>query len=136
MIVVDTNIVAYALIQGEKTQLAHLAIRKDAQWRLPPLWRYEMLNVLAVYVQHRGCSLAQALELWEEAVRRFESCERNISLSQALQIAAKYRMSAYDAQFIALALSLGVRCLTEDRLLLNTFPGVAVSLREFCQAQE
>ena len=50
----------------------------------------------------------------------------------ALELAARHNVSAYDAQFMALAVTLGVRCVTQDRALLRAFPQIAVSMRAFC----
>jgi hypothetical protein len=44
-------------------------------------------------------------------------------------------LSTYDGQFIALALEMGVPCVTEDRELQEKFPGVAVSMEEFLEPQ-
>ena len=47
MIVVDVNVVAYLLIAGDKPSLAQQAWERDSHWRVPALWRHEMLNILA-----------------------------------------------------------------------------------------
>jgi len=51
VIVVDVNVVAYFLIEGEHTERARELWRRDPDWRLPPLWRHEYLNVLATFVR-------------------------------------------------------------------------------------
>lgn len=66
MIVVDTNVVAYLLIQGEQTEAARAALALDAEWAAPMLWRSELCNVLALYVRQRHLTLAAAA-----AVQRF-----------------------------------------------------------------
>ncbi len=38
---------------------------------------------------------------------------------------------AYDGQFIALAMEMGIPCITEDRELQKKFAGVALSMDEF-----
>ncbi len=45
MIVVDTNVVAYFLIDGPQTPNAEHALIKDPDWFAPPLWRSEFHNV-------------------------------------------------------------------------------------------
>ena len=132
MIVVDTNLVAYALIEGAHTALAFQARKKDAEWRLPVLWQHEFLNILATCVHHAGMEPHEAFTIWDRGLTLFAPCERLVDMTLALHLALIHRVSAYDAQFIALAQSLNVVCLTEDRRLLKTFPHRTMSLRQFC----
>lgn len=132
MIVVDTNIIAYAYIQGDYTKLAHRVRESDPQWRLPTLWRHEFLNLLSVYVQHGGCQLERALELWTSAVNNLSPCEQTVDMAAVLKLACEYKLAAYDAQFIVLAQSLLIPCVTEDKSLLQKFPGLAMTMQDFC----
>jgi predicted nucleic acid-binding protein len=134
VIVVDTNVVAYALIEGIHTELARGVRELDPDWRLPELWQHEYLNILATYARQGGLSVKAAQRLWREAVRALGPMTMPADLSAALDLAVEHGVSAYDAQFIVLAVSLGVPCITEDRLLLRAFPKVAISMRAFCGA--
>ena len=136
MIVVDTNVIAYSMIQGEYTSLAQQVRRLDSEWRLPSLWRHEFLNVLAVFVQHGGTQAQEALLLWHKTVDLLSPCEQAVNLPMVLQLAIDYKITAYDAQFIALAISLNARCVTEDRGLLKAFPQIAISMKNFCSLQK
>jgi len=51
VIVSDTNLVAYLLINGDHTATARAVYQRDPDWRLPPLWRAEFLNVLTTTVR-------------------------------------------------------------------------------------
>ena len=51
LIVVDTNVICYALISGDKTDLALQVDKQDASWNVPLLWRHEFLNVLATSIR-------------------------------------------------------------------------------------
>ena len=44
MIVVDTNLVSYLLIEGKRTVEARQVRQRDPDCVLPPLWRGEFLN--------------------------------------------------------------------------------------------
>ena len=132
LIVVDTNLIAYTLLEGPYTPLALRVREKDPEWSLPPLWRHEFLNVLVTYAQHGGLEPAEALAVWGRALKLLAPCEHIVDLTVAFHLAVIHRVSAYDAQFIALAQSLNVLCLTEDRHLLKTFPRLAISMRQFC----
>lgn len=131
MIVADTNIITYLLVEGDKTELAQKAFQRDSHWVMPYLWRYEFLNVLATLVKFRGLSLQDAQRIWQEALDLFALHERDVNLSLSLQIATEYNCSAYDAQYVVLAQSLEVVCLTEDKKLRQKFPKDTVSLQEF-----
>jgi predicted nucleic acid-binding protein len=134
VVVVDTNVVAYALIEGPKTVLAQTVREKDSRWRLPELWRHEFLNVLAMHARHGGVSLKEADVLWQEALALLTDCELPVDMRKALRASTQFGISAYDAQYIALAQSLGVRCVTEDRRLARAFPDVATSMDAFCSS--
>ncbi len=134
MIVVDTNVVAYALMEGPHTELARRVRELDPDWRLPELWQHEYLNILATYARQGGLTARAAQRLWREAVRVLGPATMAADLSSALELAVEHGVTAYDAQFITLAVSLGVPCVTEDRLLLRAFPKVASSMRAFCGA--
>lgn len=132
MIVVDSNVVAYTFLEGVHTPLALGVRERDPEWRLPELWRHEYLNILATYVKHGAVTVAVAGRLWRQATHLLASFTRPVDMLHALDLAARHGISAYDAQFLALAQGLGIRCVTEDRSLLKAFPGVAVSMRAFC----
>jgi predicted nucleic acid-binding protein len=131
MIVVDTNVIAYRLIQGDKTALACKVEQKDNTWVVPRLWRHEFLNVLATSARSGVLDIGQACACWRDALRMLADAERDAPYEKALSCAVDARLSAYDAQYITLAQSLNVLCVTEDSRLLKAFPAVAVSMRAF-----
>ena len=47
MIVADTNLFAYFLINGPQTSQAVKAFHRDSAWIAPSIWSIELLNVLA-----------------------------------------------------------------------------------------
>lgn len=135
MIVADANIVAYLFIEGDQTALAQAVLHSDPEWRLPPLWRHEVLNVFATFVRSGGASLEEAQPKWDEAVLRFSDFEKDVDPLQALALAVRHGISAYDAQYVALAEELDVPLVTQDRRLLSTFTKRAVSMQAFCDAR-
>lgn len=128
MIVVDTNVVAYFFIEGEKTESARTLWEEEPQWILPPLWRHEFLNVVATYCRAGNMSAIDAEALWLNAVQLLGDSERIVDHVAALQLAISFRISAYDAQFVSLAKSVGGVLVTEDKTLIKTFPETAISL--------
>lgn len=128
MIVVDTNIIAYLLIEGDRTDRVRSLWRDEPDWRVPPLWRHEFLNVLATFAKRGGADLADTTQLWGRAVDTIGSCEIEVDMSAALEVAVTTQISAYDAQFITLARRLSVPLVTEDKKLRKTFPDLTMPL--------
>jgi predicted nucleic acid-binding protein len=56
-------------------------------------------------------------------------------MESALALAAENRISAYDAQYIALARQLQTVCVTEDRRVLGQFPALTRSMQAFGQPE-
>ena len=131
MIVVDVNIIAYFLIEGEKTSSARNLLRREPDWRLPALWRHEYLNVLATFARNGGATTAEVLSLWRRGVEWLGPLEQGVNMESALVLAAGNRISAYDAQYIVLAQQLQTLCVTEDQRLLKTFPALTRTMRAF-----
>ncbi len=131
MIVVDTNVVAYLLLGGEKTPGARLAFRKDPVWAAPLLWRSEFRNVLAAYLRRGRLSLVDALEVMREAEAVFHGVEYSVESGHILKLASESACSAYDCEFVALAQQLNVPLVTSDAEILKEYPQTAISLEAF-----
>ena len=132
MIVVDTNIIVYFLISGDQTALAREARRRVPQWMAPTLWRYEFMNVLVTYIRNGGTPPTAAIETWRQAVGRLAIREQNAPPEQALLLAYENQISAYDAQYVALAINRNLPLISEDRALQRKFPSIVRSLQDFC----
>ncbi len=133
MIVVDTNVIVYLMVEGEKTGIAQLTYQQDSIWAVPSLWRHEFLNVLATLVRQDGIMVGDAIDIWQRSTRLFTPGECDVDMIRALRVASQHNISAYDAQYVALAMELGVPYVTEDQQLLKTFPDVALPMQEFCR---
>ncbi len=131
MIVVDTNVIAYLLIEGEKTEQARDLWQSDSDWRVPPLWRAEFLSVLATTVRAGVIGEQEAMLLWRRATALLGHGEVEPGGEVVLTRALRDGLSAYDAQFVAVAESLGVRFITNDQKILRQRPDVAVPLTDF-----
>lgn len=131
MIIVDVNVIAYFLIEGDKTPAARDLMRHDPDWRLPALWRHEYLNVLATFMREGGATIADGRVLWRRGIELFGSREQSPDMEAALLLATENRISAYDAQYIALARQLETVCVTEDQRLLKTFPALTRMMQSF-----
>lgn len=128
MIVVDSNIVAYLYLPGEYTVAAETLLEKDPVWAAPVLWRSEFRNILAGYMRRGSLTFQQAQDLQSEAEDLLNGAEYDVDSLSVLQLLRDSECSAYDCEFVALAMKLGTKLVTMDRKLLRAFPGVAVAL--------
>lgn len=133
MIVVDVNVIAYLLIEGEFTKQAQNTFAKDSHWVVPSLWRHEFVNIVSKYLQTGGVNINEAKEIWANAVILFEPNEQQVNFEEVLMISVENNISAYDGQYIALARNLNAPLITEDKQLLSKFPSKASSMNDFCK---
>lgn len=133
MIVADTNLLVYLYVEGQRTGQAEAAFAKDHVWVVPLLWRSEFRNVLAGLVRRKALPLENALRIVEEAERAMTDREYSVLSHHVLRLAAQSGCSAYDCEFVALALDLGVSFVTSDRQVLAAFPATTVSLDRFTE---
>ena len=128
MIVVDTNILAYLYLPGDFTQRAEALMTQDADWVAPTLWRSEFRNILAGFMRRGTLTFEQAYAIQREAEALLSGREYEMDSYDVLALVRKSDCSAYDCEFVALAVRLGIRLVTMDKKLLRGFPGEAVSL--------
>ncbi len=128
MIVVDSNVLAYLYLPGEYTAAAEALFERDPEWALPILWRSEFRNILAGYMRRRSLTFAQAHELQREAEGLLTGSEFELESLPILELVRDSDCSAYDCEFVALAIKLGTKLVTMDSKLLRAFPTRAVAL--------
>ncbi len=125
MIVADTNLIAYLLIEGERTATARQVYGRNSDWRVPSLWRSEFLSVLATSVRARVLEREQAFEFWRRATTLLSRSECEVDGEDVLRTALRWGISAYDAHFVAAAELLSVPLVTCDRRLVEACAPVA-----------
>ena len=128
MIVVDTNILAYLLIPGERSAAAESLLERDPEWAAPVLWRSELRQVLPSYLQRGALSLDACAELWARADALLTGHQHLVPTRTVLELALDSGCSAYDCEYVALAKLLGVPLVTEDRAVLAAFANIAQRL--------
>lgn len=130
MIVADTNLVVYLLMEGPMLPLAEAVFRRDPEWLAPPLWRSELRNVLAGLVRRSQLDVEGAVAYWLEADTLVATAEEE-NPADILRLAAASGCTAYDCEYVSLARRLNVPLVTADSQVLKAFPGIAVSPQEF-----
>jgi predicted nucleic acid-binding protein len=128
VIVVDTNVVAYLYLPGEHTEKAEALLEQDDDWVAPLLWRSEFRNILAGYMRRKMLTIEAARDLQLEAESLLAGAEHEVDSRRVLELVCNSDCSAYDCEFVALAMALGVKLVTMDAKLLKAFPGHAVAL--------
>ena len=136
MIVADTSLLAYLLIEGDRTEACRQVLSKDPEWCAPFLWRSEFRNVLTTHLHHAGMPLDGAKARMEQAEALLAGREHSVSSDVVLELTSANQIAAYDAEFVCLAKKLGTRLVTTDKPLLRDFPDVAVSPEEFVTAPQ
>jgi predicted nucleic acid-binding protein len=131
MIVIDANILIYALIECDNSRLIPKLKAKDANWRTTELCRHETLNVLATYQRRGVLTLEQCRELLSHANQFITQAQCEVDFAASLDIAAKHGISGYDAQYVALATNLSVPLISEDRKLRQAVPETVISIQQF-----
>ncbi len=128
MIVVDTNVLAYLYLPGEYTAQAEALLERDPEWAAPVLWRSEFRNILAGYIRRSTLTFEQARDIQAEAENLLSGAEHDVDSQRVLELVRDSDCSAYDCEFVALAMKLGVALVTMDAKLLRAFPERALPL--------
>ena len=133
MIVADANLIMYLLVDGERTRLAEAALARDMDWRVPALWRSEVLNALLQHLRTDRLPLPQAFIAIDRAQQMLAGAEEQVDPRHVIELALTSGRSAYDCEYVAVAENLGTRVVTSDRALLRAFPTLTVALEDFTE---
>jgi len=131
VIVVDTNVIGYLFLSSERSNQSEQAFNKDPHWIAPVLWRSEFRNVLATYINQKLISFEDGLGVVAEAESLMKDAEFDVTSLQVLKLAEESGCSAYDCEFVALAVDMNVPLITVDKKILSKFPTISTSLDEF-----
>ena len=130
MLLVDTNVVAYFLIEGDETAAARQLRSRDPDWRSEAFLLVEFTNVLASSIASKRMTFPMAEVFLHGVSALFEGRLDQMPHATVLATAIRHRVSAYDARFLALADQLGSRLVTEDARLRAAAPALTQSLAE------
>ena len=103
MIVADTTLVTYFLIDGQFTAEAERVRAKDANWVAPRLLRSELLNVLSSYVRFRDMDRDLAIKFFRRGISMVDMTEADPDPVEVLNISQAGPCTGYDAEFVWLA---------------------------------
>ena len=131
MIVVDTNVIHYCWVRGQHTEVAQAVRRQDPDWHVPNLWRSELRNVLTTYLRRELMSREQIVGILYAANQALAESEHIIADELVFDVVVGSTLTAYDAEFVALASALSVPLVTADKAVLKAFPDRALTMQAF-----
>jgi len=128
VIVTDTNVILALFVPSDRMTRAHDLYQRESRWAAPRLWRSELRNPLAGALRHGRLDAQAVRQTQKNAEALLYGHEYQMSSTPVLDLVAASTCTAYDCEFVALALRLGVPLVTCDRQILRDFPEVAVDL--------
>ncbi len=129
MIVADTMLMAYLVIQTPFSDECQRLRQVEPDWVAPRYVEVELQNVLWQYLRRGDFTLEETLARYETAVS-FVRRTSDVSAAAAIRLAHTHDCSPYDTRFAVLADQLGLQLVTYDSRLLDRIP-VAVSPTTF-----
>jgi len=130
MKVIDTNILFPLIVRGQNSERAHQLYAHDPDWRTEAIAIIEFSNILVTYERQKLLSADEARTWLHEAEDFLQGRVVNVSNHTALDIALEYRITTYDARFVALAIMHSSPLITEDRKVRLAAPKLTLSLDE------
>lgn len=122
MSVIDTNtLIALTIAKGAKR--LDIGQFLDEECIAPTLCKTEFVHVLLKYLKANLISYQQAEVAIETmlAIIKFDCFSRPEDI---LALAKTFKITAYDAEFVSLAIERDTQLVTFDKALLNTFPDI------------
>ena len=131
MIVVDTNIIHYCWVADSTPRSRKPSDDKTPTGTRPTLWRSELRNVLTAYLRRESLSREHIVEILDAADHALAGNEHIIADQLVLDVVEASTLTAYDAEFVALASALSVPLVTADKAVLEAFPDRAMTMEAF-----
>ena len=132
MNVADSNLIASCVLESTATESARNLLSADGEWYVPRLWRYEVTNILATMIKAKRLSAEMASSIFAALVESIKAYEREPMPDDVFSLVSEHGITGYDAQFVALARELHCPLYTQDKELLDKFPGCA---RPYCRVK-
>jgi|APCry1669189567_1035234.scaffolds.fasta_scaffold26592_1 predicted nucleic acid-binding protein len=133
MIVVDSSVVAFLLMEGELTPEARELYRRDPDWVTPPIINHELLNILSA-IGASGNEEFDIMEtLWKECRALLGARQQVPDPIKALRRSIQTGISGFEAQYLSLAEQIDRPLISEDPRILSAAPGRAFSISGYLE---
>lgn len=136
MVIVDVNIVFPLFARGAMTDAAIDLLERDSTWCTEPFAMVELSNILTTYERSNLLTAGNAMEIMDRALGLLGPHFVSVTHQEALEVAMRYKITAYDARYIALAEKLRLPLITEDTRLRKAVPEATISLRDALDARD
>lgn len=130
MIAVDTNVIAYLFLREDFAARAEAWLRVDREWVAPMLGGSEFRNLLARHLRSKQLTFDPMREIQREAQALLIGNEHEVDSQRVLERVRDSDCSAYDCEFVSVAMRLGVKLLTGDKKVLKVFPEHTVAFSD------
>jgi predicted nucleic acid-binding protein len=127
LIVTDTNLIIALALKTSASAEADKVRQRDNEWAAPVLWESEFRNALLGMLRAGNIGMQTALAAYKFAAENVTGY--TVSTSAVLRLAEAHGLTAYDAEFAALAEWLDCECISFDPDLLKV--GLAVLPSKF-----
>lgn len=131
MIVADTNLIVYLFLPGEHTKSVIKLLEMDNEWVVPYLWRSEFRNVLATYLRQKLIRIEDMFSIMEQAENFLSDSEYEINSSSVLNLLSNSNCSAYDCEYVSLAMDLDIPLVTYDKKMKKQFSEIVITPMEY-----
>ncbi len=135
MIVADTCLIFHLFNETALTASAQALLNKDPHWIMPPLWKEEYASILSKLARKEMRAIDEVIGHFNFTVEELKNCEINVDTKKALEISIKYKISVYDAHFIALAINFNSLLVTEDKEILKNCPTLSLNISNFLKSR-
>lgn len=130
-ILVDANIVVYLLLKTDKTEKARQLFEQCSRWVSESFMPIELTSAFLTAVRMNEITAKQAAFCLEQALELFPPVNLlKANHYRTMEMAIKYKTSAYDARYLVIAQELGTRLVTNDKPLRKAAPELTMSLDE------
>lgn len=127
-IIADTNtFLAVTLNEPEKDKIIKLTLGHDLI--APNILPFETGNALSAMLKRNKLEPDNLLPVWD-AIQQIPVDLRSISIRDALKIALKFNIYAYDAYFLVCAISLRCPLITLDRRMIEVARSLGIQIME------
>ena len=127
-IIADTNtFLAVTLYEPERAEIINLTLGHDLV--APEILPFEIGNALSAMLKKRRIEPENLLSVWD-ATQQIPVDLRSVDIREALKIASRFNIYAYDAYFLMCAISLHSPLITLDRRMIEVAQSLGIHIME------